>query len=261
MTPAPAPSVGSASIWVLGRVAGPARKTTVLHADQDAIHLDFEGTALSVLGARALKLPYGVLTLLPDLPAVSEAENGVVENGVLSIGPLQVLVTNIVDTTVPVLSEETTAWGHDHLRRLVEHRVSDVWPELPAAGLEGLSQADPATAVELLGSGPGLTPLGDETVAGFLATAVAIRHPRLPEVRGEVALNASDRTSVLGTTLLMCAARGEAIPQFRSFMNGVVARNSDVVSQSLELMLDAGGPGSAGFLTGALHAFGSVSDC
>ena len=60
--------------------------------------------------------------------------------------------------------------------------------------------------------------------------------------------------------MLMCAARGEAIPQFRSFMNGVVACNSDVVSQSLELMLDAGGPASAGFLTGALHAFGSVSD-
>ena len=259
MTTAPAPSVGSASIWVLGRVAGLSRPATVLHADDDAVHLSFEGAALSVLGARAVQLPFGVVTLMPRLPAVSPGETGSVENGVINLGPLQVLVTNIVDTTVPVLSQETTAWGHDHLRRLVEHRVKEVWSELPQDALDGLGQADPAATLTLLGSGPGLTPLGDDTVAGFLATALAIRHPQLAQIRSEVALNASSRTSVLGTTLLMCAARGEAIPQFRSFMNGVVAHNTDVVEQSLDLMLDAAGRSGAGFLTGALKAFGSVS--
>ncbi len=258
MTSAPAPCVGSASIWVLGRVAGPAREVTVVHSDADAVHLDLEGITLSILGARAVQLPFGVITGLAELPLLAEGDKGSVENGVVSTGDLQVLVTNIVDTTVPVLSEESTSWGHEHLRRLVEHRVKDARAELSETALDGLGQADPAAALTLLGTGPGLTPLGDETVAGFLATAVAMRHPQLPGIRSEVALNAAARTSLLGTTLLMCASRGEAIPQFRSFMNGVVARNADVVSQSLELMLDAGGRDSAGFLTGALAAFGSV---
>ena len=262
MTPtSPAPSVvGSASIWVLGRVAGPPREATVVYTHRHMVCLDLEGSALAVLGARGIQLPFGVRTLLPELPAVEMGTVGTVQDGVVSVGDLRVLVTNIVDTTVPVLTPEATAWGHDHLVELLGDRVRSFREQLPSEALDALGRAEPAAVTGLLGFGPGLSPLGDDTLAGFLATAVAIRHPRLIDIRSEVALNAFDRTGVVAATLLACAARGEAIPEFRSFMGGVVAHNADMVSQSLDLMLEVGGHSGAGFVIGAMQAFASVRD-
>jgi hypothetical protein len=250
--------VGSASIWVLGRVAGPAREVTVLNAHRDLVVVDLEGAALAVLGARSIQLPFGVRTLMPELPPVEVGTVGRVQDGVVTVGDLRVLVTNIVDTTVPVLSAEDAAWGHEHLSELVGERVEGPEQELPGAGLKSLGDADPGAVSELLGVGPGLSPLGDDVLAGFLATAVAIRHRKLPDLRGEVALNAFERTSAVGATLLACAARGEAVPEFRSFISGVASHNADMVSQSLDLMLEVGGHSGAGFVIGALRAFASA---
>lgn len=250
--------VGSASIWVLGRVAGPAREATVVHTHAHMVYLDLEGSALAVLGARGIQVPFGVRTLIPELPEVQLGTVGEVQDGVVSVGDLRVLVTNIVDTTVPVLSAEATTWGHDHLVEVLGDRVSRIRADLPADALEALGRADAGAVTGLLGVGRGLSPLGDDTLAGFLATAVAIRHPRLAEVRSEVALNAFERTGVVPATLLACAARGEAIPEFRSFVSGVAAHNPDMVSQSLDLMLEIGGHSGAGFVIGAMQAFASV---
>ena len=260
MTPAPpAPSVvGSASIWVLGRVAGPVRQACVVHTHRHALYLDLEGAAVAILGARAIQLPIGVRTLMPELPAVEVGAVGEIQDGVVSVGGLRVLVTNIVDTTVPVLSPEATAWGHDHLVPLVGDRVGDFAAQLPADALAALGKGDPAAVTGLLGAGPGLSPLGDDILAGFLATAVAIRHPCLPGVRSEVALNAFERTTLVAASLLACAARGEAVPEFRSFVSGISAHNADVVSQSLDLMLEVGGHSGAGLVIGAMQAFASV---
>jgi hypothetical protein len=230
----------------------------VLKARRDVAFLELEGAALAVLGARAIQLPFGVRTLLPELPEVATGTVGHVQDGVVSVGDLRVLVTNIVDTTVPVLSPEATAWGHEHLVELVGTRVQQIQEQLPGDALDALGRADPAAVPGLLGVGPGVSPLGDDTLAGFLATAVAIRHPCLPDLRSEVALNAFDRTSVVGATLLACAARGEAVPEFRSFVSGVASRNPDMVSQSLDLMLEVGGNSGGGFVIGALHAFSSA---
>ena len=67
-THGPARVVGSASIWMLGLVAGPARTVPVLHAGDDAVYLDLEGTCLGILGARAVQVPCGVRTQLTHVP-------------------------------------------------------------------------------------------------------------------------------------------------------------------------------------------------
>lgn len=252
--------VGSASIWVLGRVAGPAREATVLRADEDSAFLDLEGEALAILGARAVQVPFGVRTLLPALPRLSEGTVGQVADGVVTVDDLRVLVTNIVDTTVPVLSVEAATWGRDHIVQLVGDRVTTYADQLPADALAALGRGDPGAVTELLGVGQGVSSLGDDMLAGFLAIAVAIRHPLLPQVRSEVALNAFDRTTTIGASLLACAARGEAVPEFRSLVTGVATQNPDVVAQSLDLMLDIGGQAGAGFVVGAMQAFASVGD-
>jgi hypothetical protein len=263
----PAPTVhvvGSASIWVLGQVAGPRRPAKVLHAGADAVYLDLEGACLAVLAARAVKVPCGVRTLLPRLPGAEAgleagAEASVYDGSVIVPG-CEVLVTNIVDTTVPVLGVYDTVWGTKQLTTLVEERLEPVEQLLPTGALELLAAGDAEVAQALLGAGPGLTPVGDDVLAGWLATAVACRHPLMPGIRSAVALAAPERTSVLSATLLACAARGEGVPEFRSLLIGVATRNLDVLEQSLELMLGIGDTSGAGLVLGSLAALTSATN-
>jgi hypothetical protein len=168
-----------------------------------------------------------------------------------------VLVTNIVDTTVPVLGVEDTAWGAEQLTTLAKERLTPVEELLPAGALQQLADGDAAAAGRLLGLGPGLTPVGDDVLAGWLATAVACRHPSMPDLRSTVALSASERTTVVSATLLACAARGEGVPEFRSLLSGIATRNLDVLDQSLDLMLRIGDTSGAGLVLGALTALAS----
>ncbi|HET6563257.1 MAG TPA: DUF2877 domain-containing protein [Marmoricola sp.] len=251
--------VGSASIWVLGQVAGPRRTATVLHAGTDAVYLDLEGACLAVLAARAVQVPCGVRTLLPRLPEVEAGTAASVHDGSVIVPGCEVLVTNIVDTTVPVLGADDTAWGAEQLATLVKERLDPVSGLLPPGALRLLADGDAAVVERLLGLGPGLTPVGDDVLAGWLATAVACRHPHLPRLRSTVALAASERTSVLSATLLACAARGEGVPEFRSLLIGVATRNLDVLDQSLELMLRIGDTSGAGLVLGSLAALTSAT--
>ncbi len=250
----PAHVVGDASIWVLGQVAGPEREARVLHAGRDAVYLDLEGACLAVLSARAVQVPCGVRTLLPALPPVPPGSRVLVVDGSVELPGCEVMVTGIVDTTVPVLSAEHVRWGAETLGTVLADRADAVRALLPGAALSALVEADPAAVAPLLGLGPGLTPVGDDVLAGWLATAVAARHPSLARVRREVALAATERTTLLSATLLGCAARGEGVPEFRSLLGGFATGNLDVATQSLALMLRIGETSGAGMVLGALLA-------
>jgi len=254
----PARVVGSASIWVLGLVAGPARTVSVLHSGGHAVYLDLEGTCLGILGAQAVQVPCGVRTQLTHVPEPEAGADVVVGDGVITMPDLEVLVTNIVDTTVPVLSPEAARWGGGHLDGLVGDRLDEARAHLPGDALARLRDADPASVGDLLGLGPGLTPLGDDVLAGWLAAAVASRHPALPDVRSTVALSARERTTSLSATLLACAARGEGVPEFRSMLTGVADENSDVIAQSLSLLLRVGDTSGEGLVLGAQLALQSL---
>ncbi len=248
--------VGSASIWTLGRVAGRRREATVVHAGPDAVYVDLEGSCIALLAGRAVQVPLGVRTLLPSLPAVSVGESATVHDGVVEVGGLAVLVTNIIDTTVPVLSPEDAAWGRLHLPKFAEHLVADVRDELPAQAVDQLATADPTAALTLLGRGRGtVAPLGDDVLGGWIATAVAIRLPALQAIRSEVALNAFDRTTTVSASLLACAARGEGVPEFHSAMSGVARQDDEVLTQSLDLMFERCGDSGKAFVLGSMLAF------
>lgn len=251
--------VGSASIWVLGQVAGPRREARVLHAGGRGIYLDLEGSCLALLAARAVQVPFGVRTMLPTLPGVAVGSTAVVHDGSIEVPGCEVLVTNIVDTTVPVLNPPSVAWGAHHLAELAGDCLDQIRGRLPEEALLQLGKADPAAVAPLLGQGEGLTPLGDDVLAGWLSTAVAARHERLSDIRSEVALNARERTSVLASTLLACAARGEGVPEFRTLLMGVVSENEHVTKQALELLMNMPDGSGAAFVVGCLLALQSAA--
>lgn len=262
MPPHPAPTVhvvGSASIRVLGQVAGPRRTARVLHAGADAVYLDLEGVCLAVLAARAVQVPCGVRTLLPRLPEVAAGAEAVVHDGGVTLPGCEVLVTTIVDTTVPVLTDEDAAWGSAELDARAGDRLRPAADLLPAGAADGLAAGDPDAVQRLLGLGPGLTPVGDDVLAGWLATAVACRHRWLPELRSAVALAAPERTSVLSATLLACAARGEGLPQFRDLLTAVATRDGRLVGESLDAMLRVGDTSGAGLVLGSRVALASAA--
>ena len=256
----PARVVGSASIWLLGLVAGPKRTVSVLHSGDHAVYLDREGVCLGVLGARAVQVPCGVRTQLPQVPEPPAGASVQVGDGTIALEDLEILVTNIVDTTVPVLSPEAARWGGGRLSGLVGDRLDTVRSALPDDALDGLGAGDPSSVGALLGLGPGLTPLGDDVLAGWLAAAVASRHPSLDDLRSTVALSARERTTALSATLLACAARGEGVPEFRSMLSGVASEDTDVVQQSVSLLLEVGESSGEGLVLGAQLALQSLPE-
>ena len=255
MTPSATVHVaGSASIWVLGQVAGPRREAKVLHAGRSAVYLDLAGTCLAILSARAVQVPCGVRTPLLSLPEVRSGDQALVHDGSVAVPGCEVLVTTIVDTTVPVLTADDATWGGERLARLEGKWPVAVPDALPVTALDQLAQGDDRAVRGLLGLGPGLTPLGDDVLCGWLAAAVACRHPHLDAVRSAVALEAGGRTTTLSATLLSCASRGEGVPEFRSLLGGVASRNAPVVEQSADLVLRVGETSGAGLLIGATLA-------
>ena len=259
MTTAPAAVhvTGAASIRVLGQVAGPRRVAKVLHAGRDAVYVDLDGSCLAVLADGAVQVPCGVRTSLPALPPVGPDAVAVVVDGSVGLPGCDVTVTRVVDTTVPVLDRAGAAWGARHLER---HRASlfGTGRSLPTDRLQRLGAGDPEAVVGLLGLGPGLTPLGDDVLCGWLAAAVASRHPALDDLRGVVALQAPRRTTTLSTTLLACAARGEAVPEFLGLLTGIASRDVDAVERRVEAVLRIGDSSGAGMLLGALLALGGT---
>ena len=251
--------VGSASLWVLGQVAGPRRVATVLHAGADAVYVDLAGVCLAVLAAEAVKVPCGVRTTLPVLPSVSPGDAVVVVDGSIELPRCEVLVTDIVDTTVPVLTGDASAWGARQVAQLASTALEATRAGLPADALTRLASGDQRSVLPLLGLGPGLTPLGDDVLCGWLAAAVGRRHPGLADISSAVALAAAQRTTTLSATLLRCAVRGEVVPEFRELMSGVAREDEPVVKQSVDLLLDIGDTSGAGLLLGAALALGGAA--
>jgi hypothetical protein len=251
--------LGSASIRVLGQVAGPPRPARVLHVGTDAVYLDLEGTCVGILGARAVQVPCGIRTPLPTLPAVDPSAAPTVGDGTVTLPGLAVQLTDIVDTTVPVLTPSATARATRRLPELASRVPDEVRDLLPGEAVAALARGDAQSVRPLLGAGPGLTPLGDDVLSGWLATAVATRHGGLDEVRRSVALAAAERTTTLSATLLACAARGEVVPELRSLLAGLATDDAALVERSLGELLDVGDTSGAGVLLGTVSALESLA--
>lgn len=251
--------LGAASTTVLDMIAGPRRVATVLHAGPEAAYFDLDGTCLGVLAAGAVQVPCGVRTALPRLPALSAGDKAVVQDGSIELPGLEVTVTEILDTSVPVLTRAAARRGAHELRQAVGDRLAGVLAELPAEPLRTLAASDPAAVAGLMGLGGGLTPLGDDVLAGWLATGVATQHGALGPIRWAVALSARERTTTLSATLLTYAARGECIPAFRDLLGGMATGDPGLVEQSLDDVLAIGDTSGSGLVLGALTALQSLS--
>lgn len=209
----------------------------VVHASSTAVYVDLDGWCLGLVSATATRVPCALWSTLPDLGVLDPAVR--VHHGELVVGDRPVRITRLVDPRVTQVGR---------------HEKSTFEPEIPmtsALDLPADGRLTPAHLDRLLGRGPGLTPLGDDVLAGWLTTRAALGHP-------DAVLSAAVRrrlgvTTLLSATLLDCAIRGEALPQLADWLAGPTATTTDA-------LLAVGATSGAGLLAGAGLALTSVED-
>ena len=247
-------TTGSGTDWVSALVAGPRRQATVLHSGPSAVYLDVSGGCLAVLARHAVLVPCGVRTPLPALPGTRPGDAGFVGGGWVMLPSCAVSVDTVVPAWAPSLTPVAAAWGSARLGEWVQRRLAGVRAALPGEALQALAAGDPGSVTALLGLGPGLTPLGDDVLCGWLAAAAASQHAAVDGVRREVARQAARRTTTLSATLLTCASRGEAVPQFGALLGSMAATDGVGLERSADQVLRIGDTSGAGLLLGALLA-------
>jgi hypothetical protein len=256
MTAAPSRIPAAAPAWVRSLVAGPDRPVRVVHRGSDAVYLDVGGSCVGVLSTSATAVPCAARTALPALPAeVQAAEQAWVGEGRVLLGGSEVVLARTVDAAVPRLRPAEIRDIGARFDRALDGRADHVRAELPEEALVALEAGHADTVPALLGRGSGLTPVGDDVLAGWVATAVA-GSPDAEEtaVSAAVGQQAAAMTTLLSATLLDCARRGEVIPQFRTLLLTLAAPGRSDVDDALDTLLQVGHTSGAGLALGTLLA-------
>ena len=183
-------------------IAGPDLPGTVLGSFPTAIYIHVPAGfgVIALLTRDAVRVPCGVQlpSSSPKFPLDRLTGPVRVGGGSLRIGTTEVTVGRTVSASVPRLPAP---------RRVRLDRI-----ELSGIDVDLDVDVDVAEPARLLGLGGGLTPSGDDALAGYLAAAAAYGLP-VDELRTFVDAEAQHRTTTLSAALLRHAAAGEAIPQ------------------------------------------------
>ncbi|WP_245159080.1 DUF2877 domain-containing protein [Blastococcus sp. TF02A-35] len=238
----------AASTGVAALLRGPVRQARVLLSAPTAVYLHVPGerTAGDVVGiltGDATRLPLGCVLFRPSngRPLVGVPTGAVAEvgGGRIVVGDLAVSAAAWWDPR-PRLPGGRPALLPEGVRQLrntlygegVPHS-SFTLPGLPTgpggplAALRGAVrradlEAALRTATRLIGLGPGLTPAGDDVMAGTVAGLVLLGHPAADRFAAGVCSLAAGRTTELSAALLRHAAAGRVSAEYAAVLRGLV---------------------------------------
>jgi Protein of unknown function (DUF2877) len=287
---------GAASLGVRSLIDGPRRPARVIAAFPVAVYLELsipgpEPRVLALVTPGAVRLPNAVI-VTADRPAepgpagvvsraaaaeqgslaVAAADGGAsVGEGTVHAGRIRVPVRRWWDPS-PVLGPLSRGRLEQGCVRLEEACAASARrPGLdghpaPAALAARCAAGDLAGAVEaaegLVGLGPGLTPSGDDVLAGMLlalrllggALRGGTRAVWLADWLGAaVTSDASDRTTSVSATLLHCAARGQAAAEVAAVLRAFAGQ--EPAARAATRLL------AAGHTSGADLAWGLAAGC
>ncbi|WP_230879578.1 DUF2877 domain-containing protein [Planomonospora sp. ID67723] len=224
----------------------PRRPARVLAAFPAGVYLEvraeLEPHVIAVVTGEATRLPNAVV-LGDRLPRVAVGDEASVGDGAIEFGPLSLRAHRWWDPAPPLGPVDPAQLARS-LPALTG--LCDRSPRRPglegngAAALlaEGCAEASLLNSImaaeQLVGLGPGLTPSGDDVLAGLL---VALRHLGAAAGAGRavwladwlaaaVTFDARSRTTPISATLLHCAARGEASGEVLAVLRALAGRQS-----------------------------------
>lgn len=229
---------GAASTAVRPVLEASRRPARVLAAFPAGIYLEvrteLEPAVIAVVTGPATRLPNSVL-LAGALPRVTMGDEAFVGDGSVDVGGLSLRARRWWDPS-PRLGEVDPATlppPSALAGRGTPGLDGNDAVELLAAGCASGWLLGAVTAAErLVGLGPGLTPSGDDVLAGLLVTlrhlGAATGTARAVDLAGwlgaTVTFDARTRTTPISATLLHCAARGEACPEVLAVLRGLTGR-------------------------------------
>ena len=237
----------AASTGIAELLRGPVRPARVLMSLPAAVYVhvgnDHGGDVVGVMTSDAARLPLGCVLFRPSngrplvaLPPGAPAEVG---GGRIVVGDLAVSAAAWWNPRpkLPSLRPALLPEGVRQLRNAlygegVPHSAFTlpglpVGPGGPLAALRGAvrrADLDAAlrTATRLIGLGPGLTPAGDDVMAGTIAGLVLLGHPSAERFAAGVYSLAGGRTTELSRALLRHAACGRVSAEYAAVLHGLV---------------------------------------
>jgi Protein of unknown function (DUF2877) len=213
----------------------------IVHTGPHAVYVALGGRCVGLLGRDATQVPCGLRSRIPRFATWASA--AYVAGGTLHLDHIPLTVGRAVDVRVP----------HLHHGAIPHQAASPVTaaatPQAVVAGLVPqrlVPTFSAATVGRLLGRGPGLTPLGDDVLCGWIATHRAAGVPT-PEIDAAVRAGLP-RTTLLSATLLDCALHGEVLPELGRFLAAV---GTDTEIRRAADLRAVGATSGAGLLRGA----------
>ncbi|MEV7966875.1 DUF2877 domain-containing protein [Sphaerisporangium sp. NPDC088356] len=239
--PGDAKAFGAASTALRPALESPRRPARVLAVFPLGVYLeirtDVEPSVVAVVTGEATRLPNAVV-LSDPLPVTAPGDEAAVGDGCIEIGRLTVRVRRWWDPA-PSLGPVELSRLEQVLPRLgVVCAASARRPGLADGGAgallaEGCARGSLTAAItateQLMGLGPGLTPSGDDMLAGVLVALRQIgraagvsRAVWLADwLAATVAFDARTRTTPISATLLHCAAQGQACADALAVLRGI----------------------------------------
>ncbi|GAA3162124.1 hypothetical protein GCM10010466_61390 [Planomonospora alba] len=242
--PVRAHATGAASAALRPVLESPRRPARVLAAFPAGVYLEvraeLEPHVIAVVTGEAVRLPNAMVVTGP-VPRAAVGDDASVGDGSIEIGRLSLRAHRWWDPAPPLGRADPPGLARALLLLTGLCAASPRRPGLEGAGAarvlaEGCADASLLRAVtaaeQLVGLGPGLTPSGDDMLAGLL---VALRHLGAAAGVGRavwladwlaaaVTFDARDRTTPISATLLHCAARGEASGEVLAVLRGLAGR-------------------------------------
>jgi hypothetical protein len=236
----------SASAELGDLLSGPPVSATVRGVTGPACYLDVGGRIVVVEGPGGVGLPNAVRVAQPARPPLQLAidDEVVLGRGALTVDGLQLPVQRWWDPYVRVGSTRLDAAGVAVVTAML--RSAAVTASADSSALAEVLHAHDdgglgAAATALLGRGPGLTPAGDDVLAGILATLRVLGPSRPTAVATRLAATADalaaavigvapQRTTALSAQLLEHADRGAVALPVADVLRAIAGRGGLVAA-------------------------------
>ena len=226
----------------------------VLLAGREAVYVEVGGWCVGVVGPRAAQVPCALrVTDMQEIGVVATrpGTGAYLGGGKLHVGGRVLSIGRLVGAYVPPLGDGATL-------KTGPVTVQATPPATVAGFVEDHvphGRVDAAVAARLLGRGEGLTPLGDDVLAGWLAMyrAAGVASTDVDEVVAD----APARTTLLSATLLECALHGEVLPEYAGWVRTVGTPDEPDAVRALHAV---GATSGAGLHAGGLLALTELRD-